>query len=78
MFAVPQGCQTGIMSSVQLVDMVLVVLPGGSFIRMALHCASMHGAPVPHSHGNVALPERGRHDAGIRVLRYTFLKTLLP
>jgi hypothetical protein len=41
MSAVPQGCRTGIMSSVQLIDRVLGVLPGGSFIRMALHCAFM-------------------------------------
>jgi hypothetical protein len=65
------------MSGVQLIDKVLGVLPGGSFIRMALHCAFMHGAPVPPSHGNVALLELGRLDAGIRVLGYMYPKTLI-
>jgi hypothetical protein len=77
MSAVPQGCWTGIISSVQLIDRVLGLLPGGSFIRMALHCAFMHGAPVPHSHGDVAILELGRQDAKIRVLGYKYLKILL-
>jgi hypothetical protein len=77
MSAVPQECRTGMMSGMQLIDRVQGVLPGGSFICMALHCAFMHGAPVPHSHGNVALLELGRQDACIRVLGYLYPKTLI-